>query len=320
MEAIMRNNHLSLFAGIGGASEAIRQSGLSCRTVGFSEINKITEKMYRALHGNEAVSLGDITSISMGTLHRLGKIDLLTAGFPCQSFSRMGKGLGWECDTLKTVVRSMLGVIMATKPRYILVENVLAITQHPHHLGWQKFLKTMGDMGYNNFVHRGNPLDMGYLQSRSRVYVAFSRHDQEYWSFPPLEKIEKQQFTVDPMASTLSNCYKINPNRAVKIYGETDSSFACVTALAADSHCRRATWIRHVDGQARAWTLDELYQLFGWWRHPNIPITPRGISRATMYRGFGNSWHVGHASRVLETCPLEKVGDPLENSNEVSHG
>ena len=62
-------NHLSLFSGIGGATEAIRQAGLDCKTIAFSEINQSTIKMYRALHGHDAEDLGDISSVGFDTLY-----------------------------------------------------------------------------------------------------------------------------------------------------------------------------------------------------------------------------------------------------------
>jgi DNA-cytosine methyltransferase len=304
--------HLSLFSGIGGASEAIRQSGLHCKTVAFSEINPQTSGMYRALHGSDAVQLGDMTQVGIPTLKSLGDIDILTAGFPCQSFSRLGKGLGWECERLQHLLGILKGIVLYCKPKHILIENVKAITEQPHSDGWNEFLEWFQGYGYSYSKHLGNPREMGYLQSRSRVFVAFSRGDVKHWDIEglDLELSHKQKFTKDPMASVNKNCYKINPKRAKKIFGETEDHFACVTALAGDSHCTRATWIRD-QGVVRGWTLDELYQLFGWERHPNIEISPRGISRATMYRGFGNSWHVGHASALFRTLPGRFVGDPL---------
>ena len=304
----MTIKHLSLFTGIGGASEALRQAGLDSKTVGFSEMNKSTIKLFRAFHGDEPCALGDLTKIDIPKLKSLGTIDLITAGFPCQSFSRLGKGLGWTCTKLQHLLGCLKGIILYSKPKHVLIENVKAITENPHADGWKKLLEWFQWNGYSYSLHHGNPRDMGYLQSRNRVYVAFSRDDAPHWNIESvaMRLPHDQQFEPDSSACTLTNCYKINPKRAVRVFNENGvDHFSCVTALAGDSHCKRATWIRQSNGDARGWTINELYQLFGWNRKPNIVISPRGISRATVYRGFGNSWHVGHASGLFTSYPCK---------------
>jgi DNA (cytosine-5)-methyltransferase 1 len=55
------------------------------------------------------------------------KIDVLTGGFPCQPFSTSGEQLGEEDE--RYLFPEMLRAIREIKPRWIVAENVLGITQ-----------------------------------------------------------------------------------------------------------------------------------------------------------------------------------------------
>ena len=307
--------HISLFAGIGGAEEAMKQAGLSIETVAFSEIKNKTIQFYTELHGDCGVALGDIKSLEQSDIEALGEIDILTGGFPCQSFSRMGKQKGWDCPDLKEIVAAMVNVIAWSNPKYIVLENVSAVLQRPHGTRAEEFIDLIKKGGkedapykYGVSIHIGNPRELGYLQSRTRMYIVFSRVDQPQWTLPTqLEALSSPQvFKIDKKADPNRNCYKIGAKGAEIVFGENGhTTFACVTARAAHSHCNRGTWIRHTDGSVRGATPDELCQLFGWKRKPKYEVHPHGISRATVYHGFGNSWHVGHAAAIFKTFPRE---------------
>ena len=55
--------------------------------------------------------------------------DIVTAGFPCQPFSALGRQEGWH-DSLGrgTVVQSTIDYIIGNTPRIVLLENVAAFT------------------------------------------------------------------------------------------------------------------------------------------------------------------------------------------------
>ena len=117
-------NHLDLFSGIGGFSKAIEELGIKTDYLGFSDIDKYANEVFkrRFPHGKK---LGDIVSIQTRELPR---IDLITGGFPCQSFSIAGKRRGFE-DTRGTlffeIARILSDFIKQGRPvPHVVLENV----------------------------------------------------------------------------------------------------------------------------------------------------------------------------------------------------
>lgn len=125
----------SMFSGFGGAEFALKKAGIPFEVVGISEIDKYAIKCYNQNHiknYNEDKILvsdilpnyGDCTKINP---EKLPNFDLLTGGFPCQSFSVAGKGLG-EQDTRGTLFHDIIRIAEVKNPRYILLENVKGLT------------------------------------------------------------------------------------------------------------------------------------------------------------------------------------------------
>lgn len=81
------------FAGYGSQSIALKLlaenfPGFEFEVVGISEIDRYAIQAYRALHGDAALNLGDITKINWKQFN--SDIDLLTYSFPCQDISSAG--------------------------------------------------------------------------------------------------------------------------------------------------------------------------------------------------------------------------------------
>ena len=71
----------STFSGIGGFELGFKQAGIPVEWVGFSEIDAYARRIYD-LHFSHT-NYGDITSLDPQSLP---EFELLTGGFPCQSF------------------------------------------------------------------------------------------------------------------------------------------------------------------------------------------------------------------------------------------
>ena len=88
--------HIELFAGIGGFRTAMdilgRDKIARFKHVGYSEIDRKAVQTYCANYDTEnEVVMGDIVHFTE-SVERIGKLpnfDLLTGGFPCQTFSMM---------------------------------------------------------------------------------------------------------------------------------------------------------------------------------------------------------------------------------------
>lgn len=299
-------NHLELFAGLGGASVALSQAGIDHRIVAISENTGTNEgrqalQAYRALHGNTPRNIGDITRVSDETwqaLHKAG-IDLVTAGFPCQPFSGMGPRTGIRHPKWQPTL-AMLHGLAIVKPKYILLENVATLWRdHKPTVRW--LIRQIEDIGYESDVHVGNPVDMGYVQSRSRLYIAFSRSDVPMWTLPSLKGLDVKQKFVQECDPDPSKFYAITEKRSPRRYDGT--YFQCLCARSIDAHCGRMTWLDYDGGQGRSFTPIELQQLFGYADPRDLEFKRGGLSRSALGHAFGNSWHVGHASHLLSTLP-----------------
>ena len=299
--------HLSLFSGLGGAEQALIQAGKTAWTVAHSDICGRANRMYEQIWGR-GFQLGDILKPDPQVWEMIGKsdIDLLTGGFPCQPFSQFGDEKGFDDDRFKPAI-AMYELVRQMRPKYLLLENVAAILNKKHREGCQLYMELYKSLGYRLSIHKGNPLDLGYIQSRTRIYFALSREDVPLWTVPTIDQMTKvkQKFLIDPDAKIGENCTRIPPHRVRCVWGETRDYFQCVTRRHAAAHCGRVTWIRQ-GNEFRSYTVSEYCQLFGWECVPNLKISrnyKKGVSCSAISSAFGNSWHVGHAAKVLESLP-----------------
>lgn len=111
-------NVLSLFDGVSIGRLALDRAGFQVDNYFSSEIDKHAIQVTKS-NWPETIHVGDVTKLNSSVFP---KIDIMFAGFPCQSISNLGKGEGlegksglfWEFVRLKDEL----------KPTYWLVENV----------------------------------------------------------------------------------------------------------------------------------------------------------------------------------------------------
>ena len=112
-------NVLSLFDGKSGAMAALQAIGIKPTNYYACEIDKYAQAVSR-YHYPDIIRLGDVTKVTGADLP---KIDLLVAGYPCQSFSVVGKQLNFDYPRGKLFFE-VIRLIKETKPKYFLLENV----------------------------------------------------------------------------------------------------------------------------------------------------------------------------------------------------
>jgi len=127
----------SAFAGYGTDNFALKQLGIPFECVGFSEIDKYAIKCFEQNHWttqqtNTPGQINVITPKNYGDITQIKPedipdYDLFTGGFPCQSFSVAGKGLG-ELDPRGTLFYEIIRINEVKKPKYMLLENVKGLT------------------------------------------------------------------------------------------------------------------------------------------------------------------------------------------------
>lgn len=107
-------------------------------------------------------NLGDITQVMWG---HMPPIDILTAGYPCQPFSRAGNRKGENDErhlwpTIAVAIRHL-------RPRLIILENVLAHLS----LGFTTVQNDLARLGYDTRWCRVCAADAGAPHLRARLFV-----------------------------------------------------------------------------------------------------------------------------------------------------
>ena len=169
--------HLELFAGIGGfrrALDLLAQDGImpfDC--VGYSEIDEKAKKTYQTNFRTEGeLDMGDIVSFTSNkkNIKNLPDFDLLTGGFPCQTFSVMGEQAGFDEDRGQMFFRIM-DILEVKKPRFVLLENVKNLYRHNKGNTYARIEKELQNIGYHVYPNIFNTMDYHLPQKRSRVLI-----------------------------------------------------------------------------------------------------------------------------------------------------
>ncbi|MCD8431738.1 DNA (cytosine-5-)-methyltransferase [Tenacibaculum finnmarkense genomovar ulcerans] len=177
--------HLELFAGIGGFRKAIdlycKDNNIKSECIGFSEIDKYATTTYKANYNTEnEVELGDIGVFTSekSNIERLPDFDLLSGGFPCQSFSMMGKQEGLE-DKRGNLFYSIINILKIKKPKYVLLENVRNLRTHDNGRTFKEIIRSLEeDAGYFVSSDVFNTSDFGLPQTRRRIFIFGVRKDK----------------------------------------------------------------------------------------------------------------------------------------------
>ncbi|MGY8962527.1 MAG: DNA cytosine methyltransferase, partial [Rhodospirillales bacterium] len=156
--------HLDLFSGIGGFALAARRVGWD--TVGFCEIDPYCQKVL-AKHWPGVPIYEDVTKLD-GT--KVGPVDIITGGFPCQDISVAGKqvGIDGERSGLWSELARIIGEV---RPRYAVLENVAALLSGDSGRWFQRVLGDLAEIGYDCEWHCIPASSIGAPHRRDRVWV-----------------------------------------------------------------------------------------------------------------------------------------------------
>lgn len=159
---------LELFGGYGSQALALENLGIEFES-DLCDNDKYAIKAYNQLHG-ETFNYGDVCSIDET---KLPYYDLITYSSPCQDFSNAGKQAGGEkgSGTRSSLLWECERIIRAVKPKYLLMENVKALTSKKFMPLFKNWLRTLESIGYQNFWKVLNAKDYGVPQNRERVFV-----------------------------------------------------------------------------------------------------------------------------------------------------
>ena len=177
---------IDLFAGIGGFHLGLLPPHYKC--VAAAENDKPARKTYLAnFKLKDEMFFNDVNGID---LMKLPEFDLLCAGFPCQPFSNIGKGLGFS-DTRGTMFYEIEKILKHSKPKILLLENVPGLLSHNGGDTFSTIITALTSLEYSVSYKTLLASDYGIPQNRSRVFIVGFKNNTNLFEFPapiPLEK------------------------------------------------------------------------------------------------------------------------------------
>jgi DNA (cytosine-5)-methyltransferase 1 len=160
---------LDLFAGIGGFRLGMESAGHEC--IGFCEIDKFARASYKAIHDTKGeIELHDITRVTDESIRRIGCVDAICGGFPCQAFSIAGNRRGFE-DIRGTLFFEIARFASILRPQYLFLENVKGLLNHENGITFETIISTLDELGYDVEWQVLNSKDFGVPQNRERVFI-----------------------------------------------------------------------------------------------------------------------------------------------------
>ena len=201
--------YIELFAGIGGfrsaADHISNDTDVKLGCIGFSEIDKYALNTYNHNYRlNGEVRMDDITEfvVDDDQMSIIPDFDLLLGGFPCQSFSLLGKQLGLE-DQRGKILFSIHELLKKKNPEFIVLENVRNIIQHDKGKTLNEILKFFREHNYQytNYVVLDSQ-NFGLPQKRVRVFFVCS----------------KRKIDLDLSETKIIENFKQNANHSLRTY------------------------------------------------------------------------------------------------------
>ena len=287
---------VDLFAGIGGFRIGLTAAG--GKPVYSNEWNKYAVETYRAWFGDTHLSTVDIRTVNPKV--EIPDHDVLSAGFPCQPFSiagvskknSLGRAHGFSDLEQGNLFFAISDIILAKKPKIVLLENVRHLLSHDKKKTWKVIYETLEFLGYEV---KYEVINAAYWvpQNRRRVFIVAFRKDFffskiiESFQFPSAKSEKKK------LVSILE---KTTPN---KRYMLTDNLWKYLQKYAADHKKRGNGFGFRLYGPCdTTGTISARYYKDGAevlirqprWRNPRR-LTPR---EAGLLMGFNKSYASAH--------------------------
>ena len=142
---------------------------------------------------------GDIRNVKSSDIPGF---DILLAGFPCQTFSVIGRQEGFSDTTRGTLFFEIERILRDKTPPAFMLENVRNLTAHDKGRTFRVIMNHLEALGYHVHAKILNALDFGLPQKRERVIITGFR-ENVLFTFPsPVPECERK---------TLSDILEPNP-------------------------------------------------------------------------------------------------------------
>ena len=179
-----------LFSGMGGFASGLTAAGFAVSWA--SDNNADACAAFNHRHPGVRVIQRDIQDLQVG-VDALGPVDVLAAGFPCQSFSQAGTRKGFDDDRGRVffeIPRLLTEFSPQHRPKFLILENVEYILYGNDGRWFDRIQRELRQAGYwfrRQSCWQVNVKDATDIpQDRSRVFmVAASREHYSHNPFKP---------------------------------------------------------------------------------------------------------------------------------------
>lgn len=298
---------IDLFCGVGGFHQALNKLGGHC--VFASDIDEHCRNIYEKNYGLRPH--GDITKVDPKTIP---DFDVLTGGFPCQSFSNSGKKGGFG-DKRGQLYENILEIASEKKPSFMFLENVKHIQKIDNGEVFKHILGCIQNTGYHVETFELSPHQLGVPQQRERVIFVCIRNDlydktKELDMTPPEGPIDfKKIIETDPEKTKK---YKISAEHEeiLTIWDEMVKEFEVGQSMSPTILCNEFNSDYSVEAFAKLpqWKQDYITK--------NKPIYQK-------YKPLWDKWYEKHKSKLSKReiyAKLEwQAGPKKENDSIFNH-
>jgi len=192
-DAVMDNKMkvLDLFSGIGGFSLGLELAGME--TVAFCEIEEYPRKVLNK-HWPNVPIYEDVRHVTAKRLRAdgIGRIDVITGGFPCQDISLAGKQAGIGEGTRSGLWSECARILSEFRPSYAIFENVTALLSGDNGRWFQRVLWDISQVGYDAEWHCIPASELGAHHHRDRVWIiAYPKRERQQGQGQCIESLDK---------------------------------------------------------------------------------------------------------------------------------
>lgn len=197
---------LDLCSGIGGGRLGLENAGMEC--IGYCDTSRLANITYNLIHSTDGeLFFTNIKKIAKGSLPLY---DVLIAGFPCQTFSVIGRQNGFN-DSRGQIIFTLCDILKFSQPKYFILENVKGLVTHNNGETYKTILKALHESGYRGYSKVLTTFDYGIPQNRQRIYFIGIRNDlfcENLFQWPSCRKSNQiESFFLDDMPISEENLF-----------------------------------------------------------------------------------------------------------------
>lgn len=218
-----------LFCGPGGIAQGAADASIENENYKIvhqwaTDYDKDTCNTYRKnfCNGNpQTVICEDVRKLDFDRLKKIGDIDALAFGFPCNDYSVVGEQKGMD-GVYGPLYSYGVKALKMFKPKWFLAENVNGLRNANDGRDFEKILRELKDVGYKLYPNLYRFEEYGIPQARHRIIIIGIRNDIDLeFKIPSTEQYKdidntaKTALEVPPIPKDAANNELTNQSKTV---------------------------------------------------------------------------------------------------------